>query len=126
MTTGKAGKCGHRNSVIKYDCDGLPDPLELSWRVCLDCGHWLSLGPANDRGPEVAIELRAAEIAAGLEDGGCDVSMLEQCGFNDTLAPLRGGGFVSLDSPSVLAGYLAHCIVTHGASPSALNAKAGR
>lgn len=44
-------KCKHENAVIKYDCDGLPDPLELSWRECLDCGAWLSLGPSNDRIP---------------------------------------------------------------------------
>lgn len=31
---------------------------------CLDCGAWLSLGPANDEPAEVQVEIRAAELAA--------------------------------------------------------------
>lgn len=35
---------------------------------CLDCGHWLPLGPANNGGEfaeSVVVEKRAAKIAAG-------------------------------------------------------------
>ena len=31
---------------------------------CLDCGAWLSLGPANDEPAKVQVEIRAAELAA--------------------------------------------------------------
>jgi hypothetical protein len=31
--------------------------------VCAKCGHWLSLGQANDEDPRVAVEIRAAELA---------------------------------------------------------------
>ena len=41
-------------------------------RRCSDCGAWLPLGPANDGGEHasaVAVEIRAAELAAALRDG---------------------------------------------------------
>jgi hypothetical protein len=78
---------------------------------CIDCGCYLSLGPANDDG--TAIEIRAAEIAAGLIEGGCEMSMLETCGFNDESPKLRGGGVVLLDTFGQRAGSLAHAIVSH-------------
>lgn len=85
---------------------------------CLDCGEWLSLGASNDAGEAVAIEQRAAEIAAGLQNGGYQVSYLEQCGFNDTEPKfcLRNGVAIDLgiDWSSVHAGYLAGAICNHG------------
>lgn len=42
----------------------------MCWNECAKCGEWLSLGPSNDSPPEVQLEMRAAEIAAGLEVGG--------------------------------------------------------
>ena len=39
-------------------------PGSVRW-ACCDCGHWLSLGPANDT-PEVMVEVRAAELAHGV------------------------------------------------------------
>lgn len=104
-------KCKHppEHVVTKYDCDGLPDPLELSWRECLDCGTWLPLGPSADDSEAVRIEIRAAELAR-----------------------LKAGAFVTGDvwsgwdahrnnydpppwpyCPDAWAGYLARCIVTH-------------
>ena len=50
-------RCKHEDAIIKYDIDGLPDPLELSWRECGDCGAWLSLGPSNDRIPPDEMDL---------------------------------------------------------------------
>ena len=41
-------KCTHEYTSKKYDCDGLPDPLEMETLECLDCGALLSLGPSND------------------------------------------------------------------------------
>jgi hypothetical protein len=40
---------------------GLGDPHA---RWCAACGAWLSLGPSNDRGKPVSIEMRAARLAA--------------------------------------------------------------
>lgn len=34
---------------------------------CIDCGVWLSLGPANDRPARVQVEIRAARLVAGHE-----------------------------------------------------------
>ena len=56
--------CPHEHTVIKYDCDGLPDPLELSWLECLDCDAWLPMGPSNDRIP--AREMQLAEELADI------------------------------------------------------------
>lgn len=63
MTAARTRGCVHEHVVTKYDIDGLPDPLELSWRECLDCGTWLPMGPSNDSPEAVAIEIRAAELA---------------------------------------------------------------
>jgi hypothetical protein len=38
-------------------------------RLCSSCREWLPLGPSNDDDPRVAVEARAAEIAAYLGDG---------------------------------------------------------
>ncbi len=87
-------KCKHADEhvVIKYDCDGLPDPLELSWRECLDCDEWLPMGQANDSPPEVQIEIRAAEIAAGwscnAEEYDGDAGYLARCIVGPRLTPL--------------------------------------
>jgi hypothetical protein len=53
-------RCRHECTATKYDCDGLPDPLELSYLECLDCGDWLPLGESNDSPPEVQIEIALA------------------------------------------------------------------
>jgi hypothetical protein len=34
----------------------------MTRHICIDCGHWLGIGPANDT-PEVLVEVRAAELA---------------------------------------------------------------
>lgn len=56
--------CAHDNVVVKYDCDNLPDPLELSWAECLDCGEWRPLGASNDAivGHEIALASCLAEV----------------------------------------------------------------
>lgn len=78
---------------------------------CGSCDAWLSLGPSNDSPPEVALEIRAAELA-----------------HPDTIwsPEAIGGGYVhacwqpgapfsdSLDDPEQFAGCLAGAIVEHG------------
>lgn len=81
--------------------------------MCCRCSHYLSLGPSNDAPLEVQIEIRAAEIAAGLVDGGCEVSMFEHYGFNGIPVILRGGGRIELLLQPLQAGYLAKVIVEH-------------
>ncbi len=89
---------GNRSAFVAADL--------IHHKQCLDCGAWLSLGPANDEPPEVQIEIRAAEIAASDRPiGECD--WLEWAGWvtertEDSLTTWRG-----------LAGYLARAIVHH-------------
>lgn len=103
--------CPHKHIIVtKYDCNGLPDPLELSFNECLDCGQWQGMGPSNDADERVAVEIRAAEIAASEQLPKCGDQPFEQkcerCGWEDW------GGHVEC-APSWHAGYLARCIATH-------------
>lgn len=89
--------------------------------VCLDCGAWLSLGPANDEPEAVQIEIRAAELAAewdpdgewtgieslGMVSEGEHTELLER----DIAARVRPAS----DLFAYLSGYLARCIAEHGA-----------
>lgn len=86
---------------------------EFGARICNHCGTWLPLGPSNDEPEAVRVEIRAAEIARCLDEGGCEMSSLECCGFNDEWPTLRGGGHVHMDTASQRAGYLAREIATH-------------
>lgn len=94
-------------------CQGAPVTVE-QFR-CLDCGAWLSLGESNDADPAVQVEMRAAEIAADIEQhGGCLMGPLEQAGFLDRPLPLRGGGTIDLtNTEGARAGWLAESIATH-------------
>ena len=111
--------CPHEYTSEKYDCDGLPDPLELKYLECLDCGEWLGMGLANDDPMAVAIELRAAEIAAKvteqratgktafLSDLGCDGAEIAgwiERQYDSEKLP---------EQPGEHAGYLARCIAEH-------------
>lgn len=79
---------------------------------CLDCGAWLSLGPANDT-PEVLVEVRAATIAA---HGDYAVIVMSQCewfgwsGYSGGMAPYH----------HELAGYLARAIIDHDREQAAI------
>lgn len=75
-------------------------------RRCADCGHYLSLGPANMT-DEARVELRAAELGNGWtkERGAIDGTTLDE-----------DIGFLIPDEPTgaeQLAGYLARAIATH-------------
>jgi len=70
--------------------------------------------PSNDTYPNVAIEIRAAEIAADMEhDGSCMTSTMERYGYGVESLHLRNGQPILIDTPSVRAGCLARCIVEH-------------
>lgn len=72
-----------------------------------DCGHWLSLGPANIT-PEVEVEIRAAKLA--VQPAGTYVTSDAQSGWvcheQDLDPPWP-------HCPDAWAGYLARCIATH-------------
>jgi hypothetical protein len=112
--------CGHRDrndySLVEFFAkDGGPavTGLDIAWAVCRRCRDYIPLGPSNDAPDEVQVEMRAAEIAAGLADGGCEVSSLEAHGFNDTVPTLRGGYPVLINTSQQQAGHLAACIADH-------------
>ena len=119
-------KCRHKN-VTEWHQNADTDAahagaLSVSWtstgravtrmkyRTCSDCGAWLPLGPSNDSGDAVAVEMRAAEIAAFccIRDSwlACKVSDCERDGFD-----LDGNDEPSCPAEEV--GYLARCIATH-------------
>lgn len=60
--------CNHENAdhmmpgdfCNEPDYAAIDDVLVEQFR-CLDCGAWLSLGPANDDDPRVQVELRGLE-----------------------------------------------------------------
>lgn len=97
---------------------------------CLDCGAWLSLGSANDKGEAVAIEMRAASLAGaprqlvrsssrlfvGIEwEGWRQVETFERLTVVDTNGREHEDHDVpiNLDSTRWQAGYLARCIHDH-------------
>lgn len=45
------------------DVDTVDGLKRMICEYCGVCGAWMSLGPANDDDPRVAVEVRAAEIA---------------------------------------------------------------
>lgn len=141
---GKRGGCGHENADHILAGDPFPDPRDgyaftfdpgfatCEQFRCLDCGAWLPLGPADDDDPNVAIEIRAAEIAAHKFDmqhrlssrfktthgelagwrGEEVIAQLEVIG-SDGLRRVDHDIPLNLDSPNWRAGYLARCIAEH-------------
>lgn len=110
----------HKRTIRRAWCPGsgwyplagvnyhVPDAI-----VCLDCDHWLSLGPANDSDERVRIEKRAALIAIEIAEMTewwlfFNGSPAELNGYQYYSRPLRNGSMADLN-----AGYLARCIATH-------------
>lgn len=92
------------------------DPSHHHRVTCDDCGAWLSLGPSNDDDPRVAVEVRAAEIAADEDEL---MGVCESFGWESLLAPKfstdpADAGYAD----KWHAGYLAHQIVAHDATHS--------
>jgi hypothetical protein len=88
---------------------------------CLDCGAWLSLGPANDGGKhaqQVAVELRAAALAVHLVEHGNFVgcaSAEEMNGWFEHYLDRDTRYRVNADEKrrKAQAGYLTRAIVNH-------------
>jgi hypothetical protein len=76
--------------------------------TCDDCGTWLPLGPSNDRGRPVSIEMRAARIASKWAP--LDYECLA---VRDGWYCHRDGLGPRFDNVYGQAGYLAHAIATH-------------
>lgn len=110
-------RCKHENADHLFASDWLViDGRWISQAACeqlrcIDCGHWLSLGPSNDRGRAVSIEMRAARLAAKLAplDFECHAVRDGWYCHRDGIGP----GF---DNVYGQAGYLARVIVTHDAA----------
>lgn len=85
---------------------------------CLDCGAWLSLGPANDSGEhaaQVAAEVRAAELAARWRDPTDGDARFVFGDLDDE--EIRGWSIAETNMQDHTdrwhAGYLARAIATH-------------
>lgn len=104
-------KCAshHRTFETHHYWEGIK--VRMLW--CYDCDECVPWGPANDADPNVAIEIRAAEIAA---DGGVyechrmpDSGECAECGWVDWI--------LNVEEPNPgdawHAGYLARAIVEH-------------
>jgi hypothetical protein len=80
-------------------------------RRCSSCREWLSLGESNDDDPRVAVEVRAAELAARRGFGSfanCGAGC-ERCGFVTHKNDMKDMP-VLCDARQFNAGYLVGCI----------------
>ena len=94
----------------------------MTRHICIDCGHWLPLGPANDT-PEVLVEVRAAAIAADWDNymncgGWQGFETLGACTPDAGHAPfiesdIAAGRKPAHDITDYYAGHLARCIAIH-------------
>lgn len=97
---------------VKHEFFNLRNPL-VPVRICQACLEWLPLGPSNNDDPNVAVEIRAAEIAGVLRHRGVieDYDEREADGF---AAAERNSDYAAdPDDHWWHAGYLARCIATH-------------
>ena len=106
-------RCRHRGDVLSSYSAWTGE----LWRVrCCDCNDYLSLGPANDASPAVAIERRAAELAAGFRKGRGKLGDGGRWEGRTYLEWLGGSchsqGVTTLHDPPCLSGWLAREI-TH-------------
>lgn len=105
-------KCRHRDvAPIRWRATithpiGEIEVVNAEARTCLDCGHWLPLGPSNDEDERVKVEIRGVERAARWTDEGyrpgCD--RFDWC-------PARPDGESLCADCEALC--LANCIATH-------------
>jgi hypothetical protein len=104
-------KCKHKQQVhqLGYDC--------IVASRCMDCGHWLSLGPSNDASEAVQIEMRAAELAAtSIEHDRIEMDDLtdgELSGYVWAVGLTDAQRGPTIAEPEHSAGYLARQIATH-------------
>jgi hypothetical protein len=111
--------CKHENAdhLMPGDCTRPWGHITVEQFRCLDCGAWLSLGPANDT-PEVCVEIRAAELVALGDEWWngrkyVDESRGVLCFHNGGTPGDDDDGGCSEFADEEWAGYLARCIATH-------------
>lgn len=81
----------------------------MIYKTCHRCRAWLSLGPSNDKPPEVKIEIRAAEIYVGAPSFlGVYISRAEVYGW------FAGMEERDLQPDEAVSGWLAAVIWQHG------------
>lgn len=92
----------------------------VAWMKCERCGDYMKLGPSNDDDPRVAVEMRAAEIAAVLDDADalCDWTLSNETFVSFTTFEERRGWSIAesnmqTHSDAWQSGYLARCIAEH-------------
>lgn len=117
------GKCKHAWLVFYADSDsriGTATVSPLGWR-CASCGEYKALGPARDGGEhaaQVAIEVRAAEIAEQWHDADPAVAFDFVRRLDNEES--RGWSIAETNMQNHTdrwhAGYLARCITTGGES----------
>lgn len=115
-------KCRHPGAFVSYRTVQYPAMTDTPWmdcghfqcRICDLCGEWLSLGPSNDTAPGVAVEIRAAALAATFRPDRRVNGRWEGRNHMEWLgASCHRQGFGTLDDAGCQAGWLAHAIVTH-------------
>jgi hypothetical protein len=89
-----------------------PTNLTMVRQYCGLCGAWLSLGESDETDERVAIEIRAAEIAAS-DDPHRVMGIDEAVGFSDWYDGDAERPGTILNVRQVHAGYLARAIVMH-------------
>lgn len=107
----RAAQAAFAPGVEQTNDSNCRNPL-VDAKICVTCGAWLSIGPANDEPSEVQVEIRAAEIAAGSiravhssDEHGCSFCGWVAHELDESLSDRAGLG--------MQAGYLARCIATH-------------
>lgn len=89
-------------------CNASTDPRIHDRVICDDCGAWLSLSPSNDEPEAVRVEMRAAELAAALDNGLIISTNSDEC------VGWRMGDNRMLEANfGYRAGYLARAICEH-------------
>lgn len=113
--------CRHR-VVSRYVYDRVQArTIECPW--CCECKTYIGLGPSRDDSPEVALEMRAAELASAQISYAMPLWMQgfatdEAHGWRDFTDDYKGGDCQCRDRPGLTArnwhsGYLARAIVNH-------------
>jgi hypothetical protein len=110
-------RCRHKRSrefaaLLLYTEDKA-NPVTRRW--CFDCGSYLSLGHSDETDERVAIEIRAAEIAATLK--ATNAPSLSECEQHGWEAHANGMRPVLCENGDFNAGHLAREIVTHEETP---------
>ena len=121
--TCKRPKCRHPffdRFIATRDVHTLDGQTRMTYEFCGVCGAWMSLGPSDETDPQVALEIRAAELAAlyrAIEER----TLKGASRFIESLDGAELAGWIERQHDSAKvpeqsgewAGYLAKCIADH-------------